>query len=74
MRESIYEILRFWLDKGIEDYQDIETRHIYQQCPGDCFIPIGGEVVVKNYKRIVEKNGVWQLKPYQALVCRLTDQ
>jgi oligo-1,6-glucosidase len=44
------------------------------ECPGDCFIPIGGEVLVNNYNSVVEKNGVWQLKPYQALVCRLTAQ
>lgn len=37
----------------------------------DGFIPVGGEVLVNNYKSIVEKNGAWLLKPYQALVCRL---
>jgi hypothetical protein len=41
------------------------------ECPGDCFIPVGGEVLVNNYPGITEKNGAWQLKPYQALVCRL---
>lgn len=41
------------------------------ECPDDCFIPVGGEVLVNNYPGITEKNGAWQLKPYQALVCRL---
>jgi oligo-1,6-glucosidase len=40
-------------------------------CPDDCFIPVGAEVLVNNYPGIKEKDGAWELQPYQALVCRL---
>ena len=46
------------------------TSHTVE-CPEDCFIPVGGEVLVNNYPGITEKNGAWHLRPYQALVCRL---
>jgi oligo-1,6-glucosidase len=42
------------------------------QCP-DCFIPVGGEILVNNYHSITERNGAWQLQPYQALVLRQTN-
>ena len=40
------------------------------ECPSNCFLPVGGEIVVNNYRGISEKDGGWVLRPYQALVCR----
>jgi len=41
-------------------------------CPADCPIPIGGEIIVNNYSGIRERDGHWLLRPYQALVCRVS--